>query len=91
MNLLFLEETINPKKERIKLICQEMLKSDLKISWGMRPRLDNVDEESLFWMKRAGCIEVAYSFESGSEEILRRINKQINLSQACGIYAKSKK
>jgi tetratricopeptide (TPR) repeat protein len=37
-----------------------------------------VDEEMLYWMKKAGCIQISYGIESGSEKIRKALNKNIN-------------
>jgi tetratricopeptide (TPR) repeat protein len=49
--------------------------------------VDAVDEEVLAWMRRAGCIQISYGVESGSEEIRRRLNKKISAAQIRGAFA----
>ena len=40
-----------------------------------------VNEEILYWMRRAGCIQISYGVESGSEKIRRYLNKDFSLQQ----------
>ncbi len=62
---------------RAKSICRGILERGLKFSWATVTgiRADRVDQELLNLMKEAGCYRVFYGIESGSEEVLRRINK----------------
>lgn len=65
-------------KERVIAICREIKKRNLDILWACRSRV-NVDEETLREMKHAGCGRIYYGIESGSQEILDRINKGITI------------
>jgi radical SAM superfamily enzyme YgiQ (UPF0313 family) len=44
-------------------------------------RVDMVDQELLRKMKKAGCTRIRYGVESGTEEILRILRKNITLDQ----------
>jgi len=70
--------------ERAKKICELILKEDLKFTWNLANgvRADRVDKEFLQLAKRAGCYQVAVGFESGDEEALKSVNKQITLEQS---------
>ncbi|MFH0844509.1 MAG: radical SAM protein [Pseudomonadota bacterium] len=70
--------TIN--KERVIEICRRIIEKDLKITWNAISRVDHVDEEILSWMRKAGCIQVSYGVESGSEKIRRLLNKNVKTS-----------
>jgi tetratricopeptide (TPR) repeat protein len=43
--------------------------------------VDTVDDEILCWMRKAGCAQISYGIESGSEKIRRRFNKRIKTEQ----------
>ena len=55
--------------------------ADNPIRWGCMTRVDLIDEELLREMKRAGCVQVQYGVEAGSQAILDSINKKITLDQ----------
>jgi anaerobic magnesium-protoporphyrin IX monomethyl ester cyclase len=40
-----------------------------------------VDEEVLFWMRKAGCTQISYGVESGSSRIRRLLNKNTRADQ----------
>ncbi|MDP8298430.1 MAG: radical SAM protein [Candidatus Tantalella remota] len=67
-------------KDRTMNICQEILNRGLDILWACRSRI-GIDTDLLRLMKDAGCGRIYYGIESGSQEILDRINKGITLGQ----------
>ena len=60
-------------------IVDILQKENLGISWRMTNRLDNVNRELLFKMKRAGCLAVGYGIESPTQSTLKKIHKNIFL------------
>jgi len=71
--------TIN--KKRVIEICKKIIKKNLKITWFAISRVDHVDEETLYWMRKAGCIQISYGVESGSEKIRNALNKKVKTDQ----------
>lgn len=67
-------------KKRTIAICRQMRKRNLDVLWACRSRVD-IDRELLKEMKEAGCGRIYYGIESGSQEILDRVNKDITLDQ----------
>ncbi|MBS3122412.1 radical SAM protein [Candidatus Woesearchaeota archaeon] len=79
--IYFDDDTFIVDKEHVKSLCNEMINRKFKLSWHCMARVNNIDEEILSLMKKAGCIEIFYGFESGSEEILKESNKAITKEQ----------
>jgi radical SAM superfamily enzyme YgiQ (UPF0313 family) len=75
------DDTFTTDRSRVIEICRAILARGLKISWNAISRVDCVDEEVLYWMRMAGCIQVSYGVESGSEKIRAVLNKRIKTSQ----------
>ena len=73
----FSDDTFLINKERVIDICREIIERDIKISWFAISRVDLVDEEVLRWMRLAGCTQISYGVESGSEKIRDFLNKNI--------------
>ncbi len=73
----FSDDTFTADRGRVLEICRRILDRDLPISWFAIARVDHVDGEMLRWMRRAGCIQVSYGVESGSEAVRKRLNKPI--------------
>lgn len=66
-------------KPRVHAICEAMQKRGVKIPWGCEGHVLCVDRDLLTAMKRAGCVQIAYGIESGSQRILNEIAKQTKL------------
>jgi radical SAM superfamily enzyme YgiQ (UPF0313 family) len=54
----------------------------LKLRWSAQARVNIVDYPLLRAMKKAGCVMVGFGLESGSQEILNRMNKAITVEQS---------
>ncbi len=78
---------------RAKEICELILKRGLKFPWAPVTgiRVDNVDEELLRLMHRAGCYRVYFGIESGSDEILKGVKKGISLEKVKNAVTMSKR
>ncbi len=61
--------------------CKEILKRKLNIIWDCTTRVDALNEEMLRWMKKAGCFFISVGVESGSEKIIKNIEKHISLEK----------
>jgi radical SAM superfamily enzyme YgiQ (UPF0313 family) len=75
------DDTFTLKKKRVIEICRKILDKGLSITWVAISRVNLVDEEILCWMRMAGCIQISYGVESGSETIRKKLNKQIRTDQ----------
>lgn len=67
--------------KKMEEISDELIKRDLKIRWFCNSRVDTIKYEVLIKMKRAGCWLMSFGIESGNQEILDNVNKNIKLSQ----------
>jgi len=73
----FSDDTFTLKKEYVIDICKKILEKKLSITWAAISRADCVNEEILYWMRKAGCIQISYGVESGSEKIRKVLNKNL--------------
>ena len=79
---IFLEDdTFTIDKTRVKAFCQEYRKRGLSIVWSCNARVE-LDYETMKAMKEANCRLLIVGFESGSNEILRNIKKEITLERS---------
>ena len=72
------DDTFTFKKDRVIEICRQIIRRGLRITWQAISRVDCVDEEILYWMRRAGCIQISFGVESGSKSMRRYFNKKID-------------
>jgi radical SAM superfamily enzyme YgiQ (UPF0313 family) len=71
--------------ERIREICREIIDRKLNINWKIAAgtKVETIrSEETLDWMAKAGCRYISISPETGSPELLKKINKPFNLEHA---------
>ena len=77
----FSDDTFTIRKNRVIDICKKILEKKLKVTWVAISRVNYVSEEILFWMRKAGCIQISYGVESGSERIRNLLCKNITTDQ----------
>lgn len=89
--IFFHDDTFNLGISRVKDICSEIMQRSVRVEWGCSCRVSPVSEEMLAVMVEAGCRHICWGVESGSEEMLEKIDKKISLSQIKTAYELSKK
>ena len=80
-DILFDDDNLILFKPRLAKFCELLLASELDLTWACNARVDIVDVETLRLMAEAGCWQIAYGIESGSQEILDVLKKGITLEQ----------
>ena len=75
----FFDEVFIGSKFRIRALCEAMIEENLNIFWWCQTQVRLIDEDLLKVMKKAGCIEIAYGVESGSDVMLQDMKKGINV------------
>ena len=83
----FSDDTFTIQKKRAIDVCRMIIDRKLPIAWQAISRVDMVDEEILFWMRRAGCIQISYGVESGSEKIRKMLKKNYSTDQIENAFA----
>ena len=71
--------TINPK--RIFDLFSILNRQNIRFPWTCMSRINTVDYGTLKFMKDQGCWHISFGIESGDEEILRLIRKNISLEE----------
>ena len=72
--IIFIDDTFNVPKERFHKICRSLQK--YSISWYSFLRAQFVDDETARLMSESGCKAVYLGIESGSDTILKNMNKR---------------
>lgn len=90
---LFQDEYFVSSAARVRELCRALEASGLGIRWKAFGRIDLTDAATMEAMARAGCVELRYGVESGSDRVLSRVTKgfgaeqaQRVLSEAVGIF-----
>jgi radical SAM superfamily enzyme YgiQ (UPF0313 family) len=79
----FEDDNFTQKRGHVRRVCEEILERDLRIVWSCPNgvRIDTLDDELLALMRRSGCHSVGLGIESGSQEVLDRNHKRLDLKQ----------
>lgn len=75
--IYFEDDTFTMQKNRTMDLCKRIIDEGLNIKWKCDTRADCVSDELVKLMKEAGCICMKIGVESGSEKILKMINKRV--------------
>jgi anaerobic magnesium-protoporphyrin IX monomethyl ester cyclase len=77
----FEDDTVGANAERLMGLCDGLSRRGLnkKIVWDCCLRVDQAQLPLLRAMKQAGCIQIEYGFESGSDESLARLGKGVTV------------
>lgn len=78
-HLSIYDELFSMDKKRVMEFCKEL--RPLDVTFMCQLRVDQVDKEMLQEMRKAGCIEISYGIESGSDLVIESMNKKIHVHQ----------
>src|SRR3989338_2151874 len=79
--VMFYDDVFTLNKSRIYEMCREIEKRKIKIAWSCSARANHVDNDLLKSMKKAGCWMIGIGIESGNQEILDFIKKDLKLER----------
>jgi len=83
----FSDDTFTVNKKRAIEVCKKIIEKKLDITWNAISRVDHINEDILFWMRKAGCIQISYGVESGSEKIRNFLQKKIATETIVNTFA----
>ncbi|MDP6670675.1 MAG: radical SAM protein [archaeon] len=77
----FSDDLFISNKAFVKEFCRRLIDEKIGLIWGTSGRVNTVNLPTLKRMKEAGCIGILYGFESGSQKMLDKMNKQVTIEQ----------
>lgn len=69
---------------------RKLAAKNLGLSWACQSRVDTLDEEMLRAMKKAGCVQIDFGVESGSNKTLKTMKKSTTVEAARMAFAMTK-
>ncbi|GEM_PF-406291 len=82
-SIYFDDDTFNIGKSRMLEFCDEIIKRRLeKTPWAIMARPDLMDEDILSAFKKAGLWAIKYGVESGVQELVNNIGKDMDLKKS---------
>jgi radical SAM superfamily enzyme YgiQ (UPF0313 family) len=82
--LYFNDDNFLVDKKRIIDISKHLEKFDLR--WKLQCRIDQLNKNILSYMKNMGCGKILFGIESGSERLLKFLQKDITIKQIIKIF-----
>jgi anaerobic magnesium-protoporphyrin IX monomethyl ester cyclase len=79
--IMFFEDIMTSDKKWMHEFCSLMIETKLDIVWSCYSRVDTITEEMLKHMKKAGCWNILFGYESGDQSLLDNIGKRITIAQ----------
>ena len=77
----FEDDTFTLRKDLVMEFCRILKEKSMKVTWSCPTRVDFITSELVKEMKSAGCSSISLGIESGSEDTLKRIGKNVTLDQ----------
>lgn len=96
-HIMFVDDLFTVRKQRVVELCQALLDARLRFTWSCNSHPNLLDVETMRLMKRAGCWQIAYGIESGSQRVLDVVKREVRIprmretlamTRAAGIRAK---
>lgn len=81
-DIAFIDDVFTIDRNRTYSVCEGLARRKNKLVWSANVRIGLVDKNMLKTMKDSGCWMVSVGIESGNQDILNKIKKQIKLEQA---------
>ena len=81
-HIMFVDDLFLASRVRVTELCNLILESGLKMTWTCTARVDTVKSDLLELMKRAGCWEISFGLETGSDELLRKMDKMARVESS---------
>jgi radical SAM superfamily enzyme YgiQ (UPF0313 family) len=88
---IFVDNTFNFPQSYAEELCSRIITQGLKIKWFSTIYPIEIDENLIEKMALAGCIGVSIGFESGSDKILKNMNKKFSIENVRRTSALAKK
>ncbi len=79
---LFQDEYFLSSRERMFEFADELSRAKLPVRWKAFGRVNLTDRETMEAMAGAGCVEIRYGIESGSDAVLERVKKGFTIAEA---------
>jgi radical SAM superfamily enzyme YgiQ (UPF0313 family) len=86
---LFQDEFFVSGKKPVLAFCRALERSGLDVEWKAFGRVNLTDEEMMRAMADAGCLELRFGIESGSDRVLKQIKKGFTAAESLALIPKA--
>lgn len=78
-HILFLDDLFTVRKQRVVDLCHALIAAGLDLTWSCNSHPNLLDLPTLQLMRRAGCWQIAYGIESGSQRVLDTVKREVRI------------
>jgi radical SAM superfamily enzyme YgiQ (UPF0313 family) len=78
-HILFLDDLFTVRRQRVVELCRAFLDQGFDFTWSCNSHPNLLDVDTLRLMHRAGCWQIAYGIESGSQRVLDVVKREVRL------------
>jgi anaerobic magnesium-protoporphyrin IX monomethyl ester cyclase len=82
----FYDDSFTLNRQRVLEICRQFKEHKIDVQWTCETRVNLVDRDLLAIMKDAGCYMIEYGVESGVQDILNALKKDVTLDQVYNAF-----
>ena len=90
-DIQFNDDTFVTLRKRLSEICERLITKKYNLSWSCDARARDVTKEGLNLMKAAGCWQIAFGVETGSQRILDSMKKNTTFEHIHNAFKWAKK
>ena len=84
-NFNFVDNTFNLPLPYAKELCRQVIQAKLDLNLWCLIYPKSIDRELVELMRRAGCRQISFGFESGSDRMLRSLNKRFDKREVSAV------
>jgi anaerobic magnesium-protoporphyrin IX monomethyl ester cyclase len=78
-HILFYDDLFTVSRRRVVELCERFLAEGFRFTWSCNSHPNLLDAEHLRLMRRAGCWQIAYGIESGSQRVLDVVKREVRI------------
>jgi radical SAM superfamily enzyme YgiQ (UPF0313 family) len=78
-HILFYDDLFTVNKPRVVELCERFIEAGFTFTWSCNSHPNLLDPKTLALMKRAGCWQIAYGIESGSQRVLNVVKHEVKI------------
>lgn len=78
-HIMFLDDLFTVRQQRVIDLCHAFLDRGFTFTWSCNSHPNLLDAPTLRLMRRAGCWQIAYGIESGSQRVLDVVKREVRI------------
>lgn len=82
----FIDDLFTLNKQNVIEFCKELKEKKIDILWGCSSKVSTLNEEIIKYMAEAGCVQIDFGVERGSNEALNKVKKGITVEKIEEIF-----